>query len=524
MKKRIHAIAQALDKTTITSIVMISILVSLLTLSIPVASQTLVNLIAFGKVLQPVITLSIIILVIMLAVGALNIWQSVIIEVIQQKIIVNISVDLTKQFTHLSLHNFTTHNGPELVNRYFEVMTINKALAHLLLYGINYSLQLICSLILLLFYHPIFLIFDAFVLICLVLIIFIPYHKGSQSADEECFQKHQIGAWLEELLANRFLFRFNKNYQYAIKQTDHRLVSFLKARNTHFNQLIKHQLGFYLLSALASSLLFGLGGYLVINDQLSLGQLVAAEIILGALINSFKRFYSLLENYYDLVASEHKIDTVLNLERETIKTELHELITPIETITIHLGNHIASCKIGEQLLIGVNESIQSRLISDYIVGIRHGDNWALFINNLRCLPEHQRTLCKTALLVRNNEWFAGSIYDNLCLNHPCLTKELNDLLREFGLINKILGQPNGLKTIIYDWEAIFSDSELTKMLTIRALIAKPPLIIFDGVFDNLDKSELKLIIAYLNHLKESICIIFSQNPGRIDLANRLVLS
>lgn len=220
MAKKINIIADVLEKHTILSIIMISLLMSLLTLAIPLATQTLINLIAFGKLLQPALTLSAIVLIVMLALGALGIWQSFIIEVIQQILMVNVSLYLTRQFTHLSLDNFSTHHGPELVNRFFEIVTINKSLASLLLYGVNLSLQVFFGLSLLIIYHPIFLVFDAFVIISLFLIVYLPYRKGLESAEKECSQKHQIGAWLEELLANCFLFRFNNYHQYAIEQVD----------------------------------------------------------------------------------------------------------------------------------------------------------------------------------------------------------------------------------------------------------------------------------------------------------------
>lgn len=503
---------------------MISLLVSLLTLSIPIAAQTLINLIAFGKLLQPVITLSIMVLVIMIALGALNIWQSVIVEVIQQKLMVKISLNLTKQFTHLSLDNFTAYYGPELVNRYFEIVTINKALASLLLYGVNLSLQLFFGLILLLFYHPFFLVFDVFIILCVILIIFIPYKKGLLSAKQECLQKHQIGAWLEELLANRFLFRLNNYHQYATEQADKRLVYFLRARNTHFRQLIKHQIGFYLLSAIASSLLLGLGGYLVINNQLSLGQLVAAEIVLGALINAFKRFNVLLENYYDLIASEQKIDSVLNLPCELIKNELSELIIPVNKLSLQFQNHQAFCNIGKPLVIVV-ESHQKQLVSEFILGFTNHSTLTIFVNDTLCLEEHRRTLRKCALLIRNNQWFVGSIYDNLRLNQPVFsTDKLKAFLIDFGLMDKIIHLPNGLKTILYDWELVFTETELIYLTFIRALLAKPQIIIIDHVLDKLNKKERELILTHLSNLKESLYIIITQHPELIDLTNRLVLS
>lgn len=526
IRKEMNSMTDVLDKATISSIVMISLLVSLLTLSIPIAAQTLINLIAFGKLLQPVITLSLIVLVLMLALGALNIWQIIIIEVIQQKLMVKISLDLTRQFTHLSLDNFSVHHGPELVNRFFEVVTINKALASLLLYGINLSLQLFFGLVLLLFYHPLFLVFDGFIIISILLIVFLPYSKGLDSAKKECTQKHQIGAWLEELLTNRFLFRFNNYHLYAIHQADKHLVSFLKARNTHFKQLIKHQLGFYLLSAVTSSLLLGLGGYLVINNQLSLGQLVAAEIVLGALIYAFKRFGVLLENYYDLVASEDKIDTVLNLPNEAIKTELSELLIPIKTITLQTKDgKEASSHIEKPLIVYAEASQQGQVITEFILGFKNCSDLNILINDTLCLEEHRRTLREHTLLIRDKEWFAGSIYDNLRLNQTSFsTDQLKELLNSFALMDKIMHQPNGLKSIIYDWESVFTELELTQLMLIRAILAKPQLIIIDRAFDKLNKKDIELLIAHLSMLKNTLLIIVTQYLEVIPLSNRLVLS
>ncbi|KTD44377.1 ABC transporter transmembrane domain-containing protein [Legionella parisiensis] len=526
MRQEMNSIAEVLDKATIASIAMISVIVSLLSLSIPIAAQTLVNLIAFGKLLQPVVTLSIMVLILMIALGALNVWQSIIIEVIQQKLMVRISLNLTRQFTHLSLDNFSSHHGPELVNRFFEVVTINKALSSLLLYGVNLSLQLFFGLILLLFYHPLFLVFDGFIVFGIILIVFLPYRKGLSSSEKECTEKHQIGAWLEELLANRFLFRFNRYHHYATQQTDKRLVSFLKARNMHFKQLIKHQIGFYLLSAIASSLLLGLGGYLVINNQLSLGQLVAAEIVLGALIYAFKRFSVLLENYYDLVASEHKIDQVLNLPTELINTELSELVIPIKNITlVTQDQEKAFCTPGNPLVICVNETQKKTSFTDFILGFENNTNLTAYINETLCHEEYRRSLREHTLLLRDKEWFAGSIYDNIRLNQPSFSiQRLKELLKSFRLMDKIMRQPHGLKSIIYDWEQVFTELELIQLMVIRALIAKPQLIIIDGLFDRMTTKDIELLLSHLAALNETLLIIITQYPNLIPLPNCLVLS
>lgn len=524
IKKQMSSITEALDRTTILSIVMIGLLVSLLSLSIPIAAQTLVNFIAFGKLLQPVITLSIIIFVTMMALGALHVWQIVIVEVIQQKLMVKISLDLTYQFTHLSLDNFSTHHGPELVNRFFEVVTIKKSLASLLLYGINLGLQLFFCLLLLLFYHPLFLIFDGFVIAGILLIIFIPYRKGLETAQEECFHKHQIGAWLEEILINRFLFRFNFYDRYATQQADKKLVSFLKVRNRHFKQLIKHEIGFYSLSALASSLLLGMGGYLVINNQLSLGQLVAAEIVLGAIIYAFKRFGVLLENYYDLKASQNKLETVLKLPLEEAKEHLDESFVPIKRIEFRMQGETGIIASRETpLLICSHIADQCQKFTEALLGFGQKGTLDVFINNIFYFDENRVALRHHCLLIGRPQWFAGTIYDNLLLNQRQLsTTVIIEQLNKVGLLNKIMHQPDGLKTIVYEWQTIFTELELLQFMVVRALLVKPQLLIIDRAFDLLD-SNIDELMSHLLTLDSTILLIVSQHYDFKQITNRWVL-
>ncbi len=517
-------INRTIDRATILSIVMISILISLLSLCIPVAAQTLINLIAFGGLLQPVITLSIVVFITMLALGTLHLWQIIIVEIIQQKLMVKISFDLTYQFTHLSLDNFSHHHGPELANRFFEIVTLKKSIASLLLYGINLCLQLFFGLLLLLLYHPLFIIFDAFIILGLLLIIFIPYRKGLETAEEECLQKHQVGAWLEEIIINRFLFRFNLYHRYTMQQTDKRLVSFLKARNRHFKQLLKHQIGFYSLSALASSLLLGMGGYLVINNQLSLGQLVAAEIVLGAIIYAFKRFGILLENYYDLKAAQSKLEKVLNLPIDEVQEDLEVLFIPIRTIRLKITGQaevVASPK--NPLLIYSHLADQCRNFTDEILCFKQNGKFDLFVNNTLCADDNRILLRRCALLIRHPQWFAGTIYDNLLLNQPLISQEIIiEQLKKASLLDIIMRQPRGLKTVIYEWQTVFTEHELIKFMVVRALIVKPQLLVIDRAFDLLDKN-IDDLISQLLTLENTILLIVSQHPDFKNITNRVVL-
>ena len=540
-KGGVHSILEVLDHSSIYSILIISTLISVLSLVVPIAAQTLINLVAFGKLLQPVISLSIMVFVLMAGMGVLSIWQTVIIEVIQQKLMVRISLNLAKHFTHLSPTIFSTHNGPELVNRYFEIVVINKALASLLLYGITLSLQMIFGLILLLFYHPVFLFFDGFILVSLLLIIFVPYRTALDSAQEECAQKHVIGSWLEEILINRYLFKYNDYPRYVIEQTDKRLVGFLKARNQHFKQLIKHQIGLYTLAALATSLLLGLGGYLIINNQLSLGQLVASEIVLGTLIYGFKRLGALLENYYDLMASAGKIDFALNLPLEnhhnqeiadhllpsmkSIHLKFEDILLHPRSNNTHHSPLNAETSPTNPLLLFFKQEDSCKNLIESLSGLKEQLSATIILNGIPSTQKSLIALRKHSLLIREPQWFAGTIYQNLILNHRNVAMDvICDLLKKMHLLEKIMKCPDGLNTLVHDWQTIFTLSELIQLMIVRAIIDKPRLLIIDRSLDDLLGEEVDGVLSLLLALDNTTLIITTLKTQIQQLPNRLVFT
>lgn len=369
--------------------------------------------------------------------------------------------------------------------------------------------------------------FDIFIILGILLIIFIPYKKALDSAKKECSEKHVVGAWLEEILINRYLFRFSLYHRYVTQQTDKKLVAFLKARNTHFKQLIKHQIGFYTLSALASSLLLGLGGYLVINNQLSLGQLVAAEIVLGALIYSFRRFGALLENYYDLVASENKIDAVLNLSLEQVKEDEHgELLTPINSIQLEIDSkNKALITVDKPLLVFSEKSDLCQLFVEQLFGFQDPASLHVLINEIPCARKNLISLRRFSLLIAEPQWFTGSIYDNLVLNHRNVpNKIIIEQLKNVGLADKIIQLPEGLRTILYEWQDVFTSVELTKLMLVRAILLQPELIVIDCAFDILNHQEVNEMMELVLSLKNTLLVIVSQRSDFNYLNNRLVIS
>jgi ABC-type bacteriocin/lantibiotic exporter with double-glycine peptidase domain len=515
-KKTIKHILATVDNSMLLTIVIVSVLVSILSLVIPIAAQTIVNIVAFGKVMQPIFSIGLMVFILMLGIGALSIWQMIIIEFIQQKLMIKVSFQFTRQFNHLPPNIFSEHHGPQLVNRFFDLMTVMKDLSSLLLYGIQISLQVFFGFILLTLYHPIFFIFNIFLVVASFFIIFIPYQTALSSAKDECQEKHTIGAWLMEIFLNRSLFKFSTYPQFVTQETDKRLIEFLKARNTHFKQLIRHQIGFFSLSAVASSLLLGLGGYLVIQNQLSLGQLVASEIVLSNILYAFKRLGNLLENYYDLIASVGKIDDVLNLPEESTKSYEQTALPFIKKteLTIHHANKHLSISIAahHMYVFYANERNALTELIYALIGYTQINHIHFYLNQVPIDKTHLIQLRSYILYMGAPEWFLGTLFENLAFNHSCAETQVIELLEKMNLMPKILQLSDGLNTIIPEWQLFFTTEEFWALMCIRAVIAKPKWLILHLSFDSLAIQSIQHMMHFLADSNITTLITTMQIP------------
>jgi ABC-type bacteriocin/lantibiotic exporter with double-glycine peptidase domain len=515
-------VLSVIDMSTLLSIAIISVFVSLLSLVIPIAAQTLVNMIAFVKLLQPVFVISFVVFVIMIGAGVLNIWQKIVIEVLQQKLFVNISLDLTYRIPRLHLKSLDKYHGPELADRFFDLMVVEKSIAKLLVYGINISLQIVIGMFLLLIYHPILMGFDLLLLLGLGLTLYFPYRKALDSAYDECMIKHQVATWLEGIMHHALFFKLGKHSNFAIQQMDTLLVDYLRVRNQHCKMLIAHGSGLYALSAIAASLLLGIGGYLVIKNQLSLGQLVAAEIVVGGLIYAFAQLGTLLSDYYDLRASLAKVDTLLALPNEVPPQTkgLNTLPLSQASLTLDFINfqvnssmtpaHKKASPDDPLLIFGGNGRGKSNWIN-VLLGISTDYAGEIKINGIEGSPNLFFELREKIALLRKTNIFIGTIYENLVLSDSTIElRTIYAVLDALGLADKIAALPKDIHTPLTENESLFTRSEQEKLMFARAILSKPELFLIDAGFDNMDDDSIERILSLL-FKQENMTLIVTSN-------------
>ncbi|MDA8793697.1 ABC transporter transmembrane domain-containing protein, partial [Bacteriovoracaceae bacterium] len=289
--------------------------VSILSLAIPISVQALVNTVSFGVLTQPIIILSFILLGLLILSGVLNAFQVYVIELFQRHFYTRVSTDITLKLLYSTPKELSKKNGVDLVNRYFDVMTVQKKIAILLTGGITIVLQTIVGLLLLAFYHPYFLIFDIIFIIMLWPVWSIYSKKAIIAATEESKSKYEMATWLEEIARINHFFKNTETKSFAIQRADQNIKSYLINRKKHFYYLFSQNVLLLIIYAVMSSFILGLGGLLVIKEELTVGQLVAAELIVTVILGSFSKFGKYLESIYDLIAATEKISSLYAIDQ-----------------------------------------------------------------------------------------------------------------------------------------------------------------------------------------------------------------
>jgi ABC-type bacteriocin/lantibiotic exporter with double-glycine peptidase domain len=402
------------------------------------------------------------------------------------------------------------HSGRELVNRFFDVVVVQKVAAQLLLDGVLLVLGTLVGMAMLAFYHPWLLGFDLMLLGMIALIVFVLGRGAVKSSVKESKTKYSMAAWLEEIAGCPTTFRYDGSDRLALEHADRLASDYLDARSRHFRILMRQIVFALAMQAVASTVLLGLGGWLVISGQLTLGQLVAAELIVAVIVGSFAKLGKHMESFYDLLASVEKLGRLFDLpvERQDGLTSLPvgstdsvELVnvdyTPADgphalrgvNLTIHPGDRVA--------ITGTSGSGKSTLL-DLLFGLRAPTRGHATIGGVELRELRPDALRRHVALVREIEAFEGSIAENVGLGRPHVsTADIRKALAEVGLLQDILRLPKQLDTQLTNSGYPLTSTQLRRLMLARGCVAMPRLLLVDGTLDSLPDGEALALAEWL---------------------------
>lgn len=471
-----------------------------LSLATPIAVQQLVNSIAFGGLVQPVVVLALLLLVVLGLSALMSLVQTFVIELIQQRIFVRVVVDVAERIPRVSIRAFDRRYGPELVNRIFEVVTVQKSLSSLLLEGSAALLQIAVGLLILSFYHPWMLAFSAILIAGIVLVVVVMGKRAVPTAIAESRAKYDVFGWLEELSRHPTTFRDADQRSFAHSHVDTLATAWISARRAHFGILLRQHGGTLALQVLASAALLALGGMLVVRGQLTLGQLVASELIITVVVSTVAKLGKQLERFYDLLAAADKLSLLFDLPLERDGGD--DLVrvpraATVDLVGVHFGYGMEPVfrqldlrvEAGERLaLTGPSGSGKSSLL-DLLFGLREPSAGYVAIDGRDYRELSIESIREVVALVRGLETFAGTIRENLRVGrHGFDDAEMMRTLDAVGLLEEIRQMPQGLDTPLSTDGRPLSQVHLTRLMIARAVLTKPRLLLVDRVLEDFDQA------------------------------------
>jgi len=481
----------------------------LLALASPVAVQALVNTVAMSGMGQPLLVLSTILFFFLTFAGAVHVLQSYLVEIVQRRIFVRLAADLAYRLPRVRSDAYEHHHGPELVNRFFDVLTVQKAGSSLLLDGLSTAVQTLVGLIMLAFYHPFLLAFDVVLVLSIFFIIFALGRGGVATAIQESLSKYALVAWLEIVAGNMQTFKFSGGPELAAKRTDALALDYLAAKRNHYQVLLRQIIGSVTLYAIASTALLAIGGYLVIDGHLTLGQLVAAELIVSSALISLVKFGKHLEGYYDLMAGADKIGHLLDLPLEREHGVAPVMAEPVSLAVRGLSfgfgakqpvfsNLTMLIQPGERAaLFGGHGSGKSTLAA-LVCGLRQPGKGHIEINGVDLGNLRLEALRNRIAVVGRAEFFRDSLFENVRLGRSELGQdEVEQALDAVGLLDDIASLEDGLDTDLSPSGAPLSTAQGRLLLLARAITGRPALLILDGILDEMDEAARERIAPTL---------------------------
>lgn len=501
-----------LDKKDVFQIFYYAIFAGLVNLSLPLGIQAIINLIQGAQISTSWIVLVVLVTLGVAFGGVLQLMQIRIIENVQQKIFTRSSFEFAYRFPKIKMSELRNYYPPELANRFFDTLTVQKGLSKILIDFPAALLQIIFGLLLLSFYHPFFIIYGILLLLLIYVVFKFTAQKGLDTSLDESQSKYKVAHWLQEVARSIVSFKLSGRTTHALNKNDALVTEYLEARESHFRILVLQFIQMIGFKVLVTAGLLLIGGLLVLNQEMNIGQFVAAEIIILLVISSVEKLITGLETFYDLLTSLEKLGQVVDKELETqegekpfaenegFHVELDEVSYFVPDRDKKIIDNISlkitpTCAI---LLNGSSGSGKSTLLR-IIAGILEPNSGGIYVNNVSLkgmnLNYYRAHLGQS---LPEESPFEGTILNNITFGDTSVTQEqVYWALEKTGLTEFVKEQPQGLQTILYPEGKQIPNTVSKKIVLARSIVRKPKLLILKDPLDQFKTEEAEKIMDFL---------------------------
>lgn len=298
------------DKKNILYMLYYSMVEGLLLLVIPLTSAVIINSVLAHATLSITI-LSLILIVVFSIIVGLQILKGYMIEKFEQKIFIEQSIEVSQLALNAS-DTSSSQTVDKYMNYFFDVLSIQKLFPIILLDGTALVVKLVISLALLLFFNFSFFLLVLFFILAFIVLVKYLGKGAAKAAIESSNAKHESIYYLQNIPQEK------RSKEEILEGLDKHLIAFVRARQTMFSIIIKQLSVAFFAEGIVLSVFFILGGYLVFEGLVPIGEFVASEIIIISLVYALRDFMKQINYVYEMVEGFYKINKLSStLEGQT---------------------------------------------------------------------------------------------------------------------------------------------------------------------------------------------------------------
>ncbi|WP_378186986.1 peptidase domain-containing ABC transporter [Aquimarina sp. W85] len=516
-----------LDRRDIRQILYYAIFAGLVSLSLPLGIQAIINLIQGAQVSSSWIVLVVLVTLGVAFQGGLQIMQIRILENIQQKIFTRSSFEFIYRFPKIKTSELHNYYPPELANRFFDTLTVQKGLSKILIDFPAAVLQIVFGILLLSFYHPFFIIYGLLLIVLIYIVFKFTAQKGLETSLKESKSKYKVAHWIQETTRSLISFKLSGKTSLAMNRNDKLTTDYLEARESHFRILLIQFIQMVGFKILVTAGLLIVGGLLVLNQQMNIGQFVAAEIIILLVITSVEKLIKGLETFYDVLTSLEKIGQVVDkdlepqegvdpfINQQELKIELENVAyTTADNFSILKDVNVTIAQADRIVLNGPSGSGKTTLLK-LLSGIIYPTSGTLYVNDASIKgiwPNRYRS--HIGQVLPEQQPFEGSLLENITFGDTTITRErVHEVLQNLGLLPFIKQQLNGLQTMLYPQGQQIPYTIAKRIILARAIVHQPKLLLLKDPLEHFEPNEAAAIIEYLTRPEQPWAIVVSsRNP------------
>lgn len=500
-------------------------LIAILYLALPISIETLIGTITATASIQPIIIVSILLFFLLILSGMLTLLQKYLIEIYYRSSFIRLASDLFLKVLYANKKLFEKYNTSDLNGRYFEIFNIQKSVSALLIEGLLILLQLLVSVILVSFYHPYLFLLNTIFVVALILIWRLFFNKAIQRAINKSHAKFHVFSWLHDLFRLNRVFKSTVNKNFAINKAKKLMESYIQKSMQYWNITLKQNILLVILYLFMTIALFSIGGFLVIKGQLSLGQLVAAEIIFTGVLYSISKLGYYFDLFYNLVASAEELHDIFSIDDEelsefminesNIKINAPLLVFKDVSYDDHKGNtvrfNLTICHGKAHALFFETNYLREifiELIHNYIEP-QHG---LIQLSQTNISLYNQQSLRSQFFIIDDSNIFSCTIREFLLLEDQGFDHELLQMILDLvGLDQFIHNYNQELNTTIIGTGYPLSSVEIVLLKLARALILKPKILIITEIIDLVPPEIRARVINYIINKKEITLLHFAHH-------------